>query len=145
MPIPFIILGQKPGLRAPGAPGRSEGRYGATHAATRPANWHAAPNRTSGCKLQPDGQVTVGGEKYQVGMGYAGTAVTMRLDGHLMHAIADAPRPAPGPAWLRRRASCGPGRGQHWPGAGGVSRRRPRAGCYGVTRIFSALRASIAA
>jgi transposase InsO family protein len=40
-------------------------------------------------KVQRDGHVTVGGENYQVGMGYAGTAVTMRLDGHLMHAIAD--------------------------------------------------------
>jgi transposase InsO family protein len=40
-------------------------------------------------KVQHDGHVTVNGEKFQVGMGYAGTAVTMRLDGHLMHAIAD--------------------------------------------------------
>jgi hypothetical protein len=40
-------------------------------------------------KVHRDGHVTVGGEKYQVGMGYVGTAVTMRLDGHLMHAIAD--------------------------------------------------------
>jgi hypothetical protein len=29
------------------------------------------------------------GDKYQVGIGLAGTTVTMRLDGHLMHAIAD--------------------------------------------------------
>ena len=42
-----------------------------------------------GRKVQRDGHVTVNGENYQVGMGYAGTAVTMRLDGHLMHAIAD--------------------------------------------------------
>jgi transposase InsO family protein len=42
-----------------------------------------------GRKVQRDGHVTVSGEKYQVGMGYAGTAVTMRLDGHLMHAVAD--------------------------------------------------------
>ena len=40
-------------------------------------------------KVQHDGHVMVSGEKYQVGTGYAGTAVTMRLDGHLMHAIAD--------------------------------------------------------
>ena len=39
-------------------------------------------------KVQHDGHVMVSGEKYQVGTGYAGTAVTMRLDGHLMHAIA---------------------------------------------------------
>jgi hypothetical protein len=40
-------------------------------------------------KVQRDGHVTVGGEKYQAGAGHAGTRVTMRLDGHLMHAIAD--------------------------------------------------------
>jgi hypothetical protein len=40
-------------------------------------------------KVQRDGHVMVVGEKFRVGMGYAGTAVTMRLDGHLMHAIAD--------------------------------------------------------
>lgn len=39
-------------------------------------------------KVHRDGYVTIGGEKYQVGTGYAGTSVTMRLDGHLMHAIA---------------------------------------------------------
>ena len=39
-------------------------------------------------KVQRDGHVTVGGEKYQVGAGHAGTRVIMRLDGHLMHAIA---------------------------------------------------------
>ena len=40
-------------------------------------------------KVHRDGHVIVDGEKYQVGTGYAGTSVTMRLDGHLMHAIAD--------------------------------------------------------
>ena len=40
-------------------------------------------------KVHHDGHVIVDGEKYQVGTGYAGTSVTMRLDGHLMHAIAD--------------------------------------------------------
>jgi hypothetical protein len=39
-------------------------------------------------KVHRDGHVIVDGEKYQVGTGYAGTSVTMRLDGHLMHAIA---------------------------------------------------------
>jgi hypothetical protein len=39
-------------------------------------------------KVQRDGHVMVSGEKYQVGTGHAGTTVTMRLDGHLMHAIA---------------------------------------------------------
>lgn len=39
-------------------------------------------------KVHRDGHVLIDGEKYQVGTGYAGTAVTMRLDGHLMHAIA---------------------------------------------------------
>jgi hypothetical protein len=49
-------------------------------------------------KVQHDGHVTVNGEKFQVGMGYAGTAVTMRLGGHLMHALADGALAAPGPA-----------------------------------------------
>jgi hypothetical protein len=40
-------------------------------------------------KVHRDGHVTVNGEKYQVGASYIGTAVTLRLDGHLMHAIAD--------------------------------------------------------
>lgn len=39
-------------------------------------------------KVRRDGHVTVIGEKYQVGTGHAGTTVTLRLDGHLMHAIA---------------------------------------------------------
>ena len=40
-------------------------------------------------KVQRDGHVLIDGTKYQVGTGLAGTTVTMRLDGHLMHAIAD--------------------------------------------------------
>jgi hypothetical protein len=40
-------------------------------------------------KVHRDGHVTIDGEKYQVGTGYAGTQVTIRLDGHFMHAIAD--------------------------------------------------------
>jgi hypothetical protein len=32
--------------------------------------------------------VVVVGEKYWVGTGLAGTTITLRLDGHLMHAIA---------------------------------------------------------
>jgi hypothetical protein len=40
-------------------------------------------------KVQRDGHVLINGSKYQVGTGLAGTTVTMRLDGHLMHAIAD--------------------------------------------------------
>jgi transposase InsO family protein len=39
-------------------------------------------------KVQRDGHVLIDGSKYQVGTGLAGTTVTMRLDGHLMHAIA---------------------------------------------------------
>jgi hypothetical protein len=45
-------------------------------------------------KVHRDGHVFVDGSKHQVGMGYAGTAVTMRLDGHLMQAPA-AERRAP--------------------------------------------------
>jgi len=40
-------------------------------------------------KVHRDGHVIVSGEKYQVGPGYADTRITLRLDGHLMHAIAD--------------------------------------------------------
>jgi transposase InsO family protein len=40
-------------------------------------------------KVHRDGHVNVDGSKYQVGAGHAGTQVAMRLDGHLMHAIAD--------------------------------------------------------
>jgi hypothetical protein len=39
-------------------------------------------------KVQRDGHVLIDGSKYQVGTGLADTTVTMRLDGHLMHAIA---------------------------------------------------------
>jgi hypothetical protein len=39
-------------------------------------------------KVQRDGHVLIDGSKYQVGTGLAGTTVTMRLDDHLMHAIA---------------------------------------------------------
>jgi GH25 family lysozyme M1 (1,4-beta-N-acetylmuramidase) len=40
-------------------------------------------------KVHRDGQVLMVGEKYRVGTGLAGTTITLRLDGHLMHAIAD--------------------------------------------------------
>jgi hypothetical protein len=40
-------------------------------------------------KVHRDGHVLIGGSKYQVGTGLAATTVTMRLDGHLMHAIAN--------------------------------------------------------
>jgi hypothetical protein len=39
-------------------------------------------------KVHRDGHVNVDGNTYQVGAGHAGTQVAMRLDGHLMHAIA---------------------------------------------------------
>ena len=40
-------------------------------------------------KVRRDRHVFIDGGKYQAGAGPAGTTVTMRLDGHLMHAIAD--------------------------------------------------------
>ena len=40
-------------------------------------------------KVHRDCHVFIDGGKYQVGTGLAGTTVTMRLDGHLMQAIAD--------------------------------------------------------
>ena len=40
-------------------------------------------------KVQRDGHVLVAGEKYKVGTLLAGTTITLRLDGHVMHAIAD--------------------------------------------------------
>jgi hypothetical protein len=39
-------------------------------------------------KVHRDGHVLIAGGKAQVGFGLAGSTVTMRLDGHLMHAIA---------------------------------------------------------
>jgi transposase InsO family protein len=36
-----------------------------------------------------DGHVNLNGAKYQVGMAWAGRRITLRLDGHLLHAIAD--------------------------------------------------------
>ena len=41
-------------------------------------------------KVHRDGQVVMLGEKYRVGIGLAGTTIILRLDGHLMHAIADS-------------------------------------------------------
>jgi hypothetical protein len=67
-------------------------------------------------KVHRDGHVTVSGEKYQVGMGYASTSVTMRLDGHLMHAIADGAlagtRPSPVTAERAARMNGAPHRSQ---------------------------------
>jgi hypothetical protein len=40
-------------------------------------------------KVRRDGHVLMAGEKYQVGTGLAGTTITLRLDGRLMHAITD--------------------------------------------------------
>jgi hypothetical protein len=40
-------------------------------------------------KVHRDGHVLIAGGKHQVGTGLAATKVTMRLDGHLMRAIAD--------------------------------------------------------
>lgn len=36
-----------------------------------------------------DGVVALAGQKFRIGPGYLGTTVVLRLDGHLMHAIAD--------------------------------------------------------
>jgi hypothetical protein len=40
-------------------------------------------------KVHRDGEVRLGGGQYQVGMALAGRTITLRLDGHLLHAIAD--------------------------------------------------------
>jgi transposase InsO family protein len=40
-------------------------------------------------QVQRDGHITIAGHKCQVGFGLAGRTITIRLDGHLMHAIAD--------------------------------------------------------
>jgi hypothetical protein len=58
-------------------------------------------------KVHRDGHVFVSGEKYQVGMGYTGTTVTMRLDGLLMHAIADGALAGTWPALSRPSAPPG--------------------------------------
>jgi hypothetical protein len=81
-------------------------------------------------KFHRDGHVLIAGGRYQVGTGSAGTTVTMRMDGHLMYAIADGalagtwpcpiiaepaawlvgarPRPRPCPAAAVRRVDCRP-------------------------------------
>ena len=75
-------------------------------------------------KVHRDRHLFIDGGKYQAGTGPAGTTVTMRLDGHLMHAIADgalagtwpcpsppsAPRGWSAPAPPQRRC---PRRGEH--------------------------------
>lgn len=43
-----------------------------------------------------DGLVDVGGTTFQVGTALSGQMITLRLDGHLMHAIADDVLAAPG-------------------------------------------------
>ncbi|WP_326726383.1 hypothetical protein [Streptomyces phaeochromogenes] len=40
-------------------------------------------------KVHRDGIVCLAGGRYQVGFALAGRTITLRLDGHLMHAIAD--------------------------------------------------------
>jgi hypothetical protein len=40
-------------------------------------------------KVHRDGEVRLAGATYQVGMALAGRTITLRLDGHLLHAIAD--------------------------------------------------------
>jgi hypothetical protein len=40
-------------------------------------------------KIQRDGHVTIAGVKCQIAFALAGRTITIRLDGHLMHAIAD--------------------------------------------------------
>lgn len=40
-------------------------------------------------RVQRDGHITIAGHHCQVGFGLAGRTITIRLDGHLMHAIAD--------------------------------------------------------
>ncbi|MGW6425051.1 hypothetical protein ACWF82_20450 [Nocardia sp. NPDC055053] len=39
--------------------------------------------------VDKDGVVGIGGQQHLVGFAWAGRAVTLRLDGHLLHAIAD--------------------------------------------------------
>ncbi|MGW2326469.1 IS481 family transposase [Streptomyces sp. NPDC001700] len=76
-------------------------RYGARPAGPEPAP-AALPRARSGKailaagepvevdrKVQRDGLVCLAGGRYQVGFALAGRAITLRLDGHLMHAIAD--------------------------------------------------------
>lgn len=83
-------------------------------------------------KVHRDGHVLIDAEIYLVGTGLAGTTVTMRLDGHLMHAIADGAlaRTWPCPVTAERaarmagaraatplpRCRCPPGRSPHAAG-----------------------------
>jgi hypothetical protein len=52
------------------------------------------------CKVHRDGHVLMAGDKYHVGTGLAATTVTIRLDGHLIHAIADGALPGTWPCPL---------------------------------------------
>lgn len=76
-------------------------RYGARPAGPEPVP-AALPRARSGTailaagepveverKVQRDGLVGLAGGRYQVGFALAGRTITLRLDGHLMHAIAD--------------------------------------------------------
>ena len=76
-------------------------RYGARPAGPEPAP-AALPRTGSGTailaagepvevdrKVLRDGIVCLAGGRYQVGFALAGRTITLRLDGHLMHAIAD--------------------------------------------------------
>jgi hypothetical protein len=90
----------------------------AAAAPPRPPPAAAAIGRHAGAAVLPagqavevyrDGHVLIGGRKYQLGTGLAATTVTMRLEGHLMHAIADGAWRAPGPA------RCPPSGPRGWP------------------------------
>ena len=76
-------------------------RYGARPASPEPAT-SALPRARSGKailaagepveverKVHRDGLVGLAGDQYQVGFALAGRTITLLLDGHLMHAIAD--------------------------------------------------------
>jgi hypothetical protein len=83
--------------RRPGVPGyarRPARRTSARSSGSVAAQPDTGAGRRAGGRgqqeVQQDGHVLINGSKYQVGTGLAGATVTIRLDGHLMHATADS-------------------------------------------------------
>lgn len=74
-------------LFRPNGPARTarRGRLGRGDGPGRPAQHPPHPRRPP----RRDGLISLKGEEYQVSNSFAGRRITLRLDGHLMHAIAD--------------------------------------------------------
>nr|WP_199827070.1 helix-turn-helix domain-containing protein [Streptomyces sp. WM6378] len=80
----LTMRGARPAGPPPAAPAlpRSNGKTGRP---TVPAGQAVEVDRL----VHRDGLISLKGEEYQVSNSFAGRRITLRLDGHLMHAIAD--------------------------------------------------------